>query len=68
MPASLSTLIEIAEDGVISEEELPEFEAILDELLDLEQRIEALKLWAARIIPLASIIRKKRKAAVKAAY
>lgn len=58
-------LIELAADGEISENELPEFQGILDELMDLEQKIEALKLWAARIVPIAAMIRKKKeKAAV----
>jgi len=48
-----------------AEECAPEFQRVLDELMDLEQKIEALKLWAARIVPVAAMIRRrKEKAAV----
>jgi transcriptional regulator with XRE-family HTH domain len=58
-------LIELAADGEITEQEMPEFQRVLDELMDLEQKIEALKLWAARIVPVAAMIRRrKEKAAV----
>jgi len=60
-------LIAIAEDGVVSADEVAEFERILDELLDLEQRIEAIKLWAARILPVDDMISKRKKAAQLAA-
>ena len=40
-------LICIASDGVIGQDEQPEFGMILGELADLEQKIETLKLWAA---------------------
>lgn len=39
-------LIEIAEDGLIDEKERPDFERVMAELLDLQRRIESLKLWA----------------------
>lgn len=39
-------LIEIAEDGVINQSERAEFERIMVELLDLQRRIESLRLWA----------------------
>lgn len=58
-----SRLIEIAADGLITEEEIPEFEAILNELLDLEQKIEELKLWAARLLPIATMIRRRKEKA-----
>lgn len=62
------SLIELAADGIISEDELPEFRKILDELLDLEQKIEALKLWAASYLPIGEMIRRrKEKAAIAAA-
>lgn len=61
-------LIELAADGEITDEEMPEFQQILDELMDLEQKIEALKLWAAKFLPVAAMIRKrKEKAALTAA-
>lgn len=63
-----SKLIEIAEDGVISEDEVADFEQVVEELMDLEEKIEALKLWALRVLPVARMIRKrKEKAAVTAA-
>lgn len=40
-------LVEITEDGLIDERERPDFEQAMAELLDLEQRIESLRLWAA---------------------
>lgn len=39
-------LIEIAEDGVICEKEIDEFQMILKEIDELSQKIEMLKLWA----------------------
>ena len=56
-------LIEITEDGIITEDEIPDFEWAMDELLDLERRITTLKLWAARHLPAGE----KRKAALVAA-
>lgn len=57
-------LIEVAADGVITEDELPIFRKILDELLDLEQRIEELKLWAFCVLPVKEIIQKRKEKAV----
>lgn len=57
-------LIELASDEIISEEEIPEFERILSELMDLEQKIETLKLLAASLVPVDQLIhRRKEKAA-----
>lgn len=42
-----SRLIEIAEDGIIDEAERADFERVMAELLELEQRIESLRYWAA---------------------
>ena len=56
-------LIELASDGVISEKEIPEFERILSELMDLEQRIETLKLLAASLVPIDQLIRKRKEKA-----
>lgn len=39
-------LMEIAEDGVIDKSEIGDFERIMGELLEMEQRIESLRLWA----------------------
>lgn len=62
------SLIMIAADGVISEDELLTFKDILNELLDLEQKIEALKLWALSYLPVENMIReRKEKAALAAA-
>jgi hypothetical protein len=41
-------LVEIAEDGTISQTEQADFEQAMTELLELGQRIEALKLWATQ--------------------
>jgi len=53
-------LIELASDGVISEDEIPGFERILSELMDLEQKIETLKLLAASIMPIEALIRHRK--------
>jgi len=42
-----SRLIEIAEDGTIDEKERADFDRVMAELLELEQRIESLRYWAA---------------------
>lgn len=60
------TLIEIASDGVIDEHELADFEKIMDELLALEMKIEELKIQAAKIISIPSMMQ-KRKRPLKAA-
>lgn len=39
-------LIEIAEDGTIDESERTDFDRVMVELLDLQRRIESLRLWA----------------------
>lgn len=52
-------LIEIAEDGIISEDEVPDFERAMDELVGLEKRILTLKLWAARYISRGEVKKKK---------
>ena len=60
-------LTEIAEDGIIDNEEMPDFENIMEELLGLERSIMAMKLLAARVLPLDKMIqREKNKAARKA--
>lgn len=56
-------LIELASDGVISEDEVPEFERILNELMDLEQKIESLKLLAASVVPIDQLIRRRKEKA-----
>lgn len=45
--AEFDELIEIAEDGTIDEAERADFERVMAELLELEQRIESLRYWAA---------------------
>lgn len=61
-------LVDIAEDGQITTEERVPFEEILNELMDVEQKIEIIKLWAARVLPLDEIIRhRKEKTASRAA-
>ena len=43
-------LMEIAEDGRISEDELPDFEAIQKNLNKISATVESLKLWVAQAI------------------
>ena len=60
-------LIEIAADGVVDEQELPDFEKIMVELLELEKTIGTMKLLATRILPMGELMkREKEKAARKA--
>ncbi|GAV24771.1 transcriptional regulator [Carboxydothermus islandicus] len=63
---TVNRLIDITHDGIITEDEMEEFKKILQELIELEQRIQALKLWAVKTLSLQ--IKPKEKAALKAAY
>jgi transcriptional regulator with XRE-family HTH domain len=54
-------LVRIASDGVIDEDEIPIFKNIMAELLDLEKRIEELKLQAARIISIPAMMQKRKR-------
>jgi len=60
-------LIEIAADGIIAEDEIPIFEGIMAELLDLEKKIEELKLQAARLISIPAMMQKRKMPLVTAA-
>lgn len=60
------TLVEIAADGVIDEAELPTFERVMDELLDLERQIEELKLYAASIISIPAMMQKRKRPLIAA--
>lgn len=63
-------LVEIAADGVITAGEVPAFRKILNELMDVEQKIETIKLWAssAGILPVDEMIQeRKEKTASRAA-
>ena len=53
-------LIDMASDGIIDQSELPEFEAIMEELLDLEKRIEEIKLAAAAIVSIPNLMQKRK--------
>ncbi|MGB9813495.1 MAG: helix-turn-helix domain-containing protein [Thermovenabulum sp.] len=61
-------LVDIAQDGEITEDEVEEFRRILQELIELEQKIETLKLWAIKALSMAIKPKQKEKAALKAAY
>jgi transcriptional regulator with XRE-family HTH domain len=56
-------LIEIVADGQISEDEKADFEHIISEFMDLEEKFENLKLAAAKVIPIHELVMKKRKTA-----
>lgn len=58
-------LVTIAQDGEITQEEIDEFRSILQELIELEQKIETLKLWAVKALSLS--VKPKEKAALEAA-
>jgi len=53
-------LTEIAEDGIIDNEEMPDFENIMEELLGLERSIMAMKLLAAKVLPLDKMIQREK--------
>jgi len=58
-------LIELAADGRITEEEMPEYERIMAGILALEEKIETLKLTSHNVLPISEMIaRRKEKAAV----
>lgn len=61
------SLIDIASDGIISKDELPEFEEIMEELIDLEKRIEEIKLAAAAMISIPAMMQKRKRPLVTAA-
>ena len=52
-------LTEIAEDGIIDSEEMPDFENIMEELLGLERSIMAMKLLASKVLPLDKRIQRE---------
>ena len=56
-------LIEITADGIIEQTELPAFELVMEELLDLEKKIEEVKLQAAYILSIPAMMRKRKKTA-----
>ena len=60
-------LITICADGVIDNTELPAFTEILDELLDLEKKIEEFKIHAASIISLPEMMQERKRPLVTAA-
>lgn len=60
-------LIEITADGVIDMDEIPIFEGIIDELLDLEKKIEEVKMQAALIMSIPAMMQKRKKTALVAA-
>ncbi len=59
-------LISIAQDGVIDESELPTFKSILDDLMDLEKKIEEIKLFAASMISIPELMEKRKRPLVAA--
>ena len=60
-------LTEIAEDGIIDSEEMPDFENIMEELLGLERSIMAMKLLAAKVLPLDKMIQREKEKTSKRA-
>ena len=60
-------LTEIAEDGIIDSEEMPDFENIMEELLGLERSIMAMKLLASKVLPLDKMIQREKEKTSKRA-
>lgn len=54
-------LIEITEDGVIDEPELEAFEQVMEELMDLEKKIEEVKIHAALLISIPRMMQKRKR-------
>lgn len=54
-------LMEIAEDGTIDDHEIADFELAMEKLLELEKKIEALKLQAARVVSIPDMMQRKKK-------
>ena len=54
-------LIEITADGIIDDEEMQTFESIMDELLDLELKIEEVKMQAALIMSIPAMMQKRKR-------
>ena len=61
------SLINIAADGIIDRDELPEFEGIMEELIDIEKQIEAIKLAAAAMISIPKMMQKRKRPLATAA-
>jgi len=61
------TLTKITADGVIDQREKLIFEKIMNELLDLEMKIEELKMQAASIISIPTMMQKRKETALAAA-
>jgi len=61
------SLIEITQDGIISPDEIPAFAKVVDELLDLEKKIEELKLQAASMISIPAMMQKRKRPLATAA-
>lgn len=53
-------LIDIMADGIIDQTELPVFEKVLNELLDLEKKIEEMKLAAASLVSIPAMMQKRK--------
>lgn len=62
-----NNLIEITADGIIDVEEIAVFEDIMEELLDLEKKIEELKMQAASILSIPALMQKRKRPLVTAA-
>lgn len=61
------SLIEIAADGVITPEEMPEFKGIVEELLDMERRLEEIKMVAAAYTSIPAMMLERKRPLVTAA-
>jgi len=55
------------QDGIISPDEIPAFAKVVDELLDLEKKIEELKLQAASMISIPAMMQKRKRPLATAA-
>ncbi len=60
-------LIEITADGVIDQDEIPELERILEELMDLEKKIADFKLHVAKLVSIPAMMQKRKEATLAVA-
>ena len=59
LDAQKNRLIDITADGVISDDELPDFVSIQKQLDQIDLTVESLKLWVANTIAEGKIDKKK---------
>ncbi len=56
----IERLIEIAEDNAITDDEIPDLTEIMEQILALEEYIDAYKLRVAKVIPIDKMIQRRK--------